>query len=542
MAGFDTPAHYLSWQFFRHTPWRQWPMGINRPYGMDAPGSIVLADGIPVVAFILKPVSAWLPADFQYFGLWILSCFVLQAWFGYKLMTRVCEDFWLRLLGSGFFLCATVFLMRTCLHPALSAQWVLLAGIYLALDERPRELAWLALLWFVALVHAYLFVMVGTIWLFNWAGRVLHRRELRGRLLAWAAGITLLVILNMWAAGYFVAGALSPMPVQGGTNLLFPLWTGGCIAHPWSRFIPCQIFDWRGSLHAGDGFGYFGLGFLLLVPLALVLGLKARQTTSTRAASHAWPWLFLGGLLLLLFAIGPDAYLGRWRLWSFGSPEWLSKISGVFRSAARMEWVMWYLILLATLRVTVSRLGKSAARIVLGVALVVQCVDLSAAAHFNRKQLSHAPYFRDQLTDPVWDELAGKYGHVVYLQPSGVMGATGKKMTVDLIAALPNYRQTAHAAGLRGQTINIAYLARVDQAALDRARARRDAWLPQGLSEPSTYYVVDDDGLWQSVLCAPSHGQWHGRIDQLRVLIPEASSLQGLPASESCPNGPKHGA
>jgi hypothetical protein len=66
MSGLDTPAHYLGWEFFRHTPWWQWPMGANPAYGSDASGTIVLADVIPLLAFGFKAIGQWLPSDFQY--------------------------------------------------------------------------------------------------------------------------------------------------------------------------------------------------------------------------------------------------------------------------------------------------------------------------------------------------------------------------------------------------------------------------------------------------------------------------------------------
>src|SRR5690625_2532170 len=111
MSGWDTPAQYLGWEFFRYSPW-QWPPGMNPAYGANAPGSIVLADCIPLLAIPLKLFSAWLPAQFQYFGIWILSCFILQAWFAYLLIRRVCDYAVIQLAGAGSFPCG-VFFRRT---------------------------------------------------------------------------------------------------------------------------------------------------------------------------------------------------------------------------------------------------------------------------------------------------------------------------------------------------------------------------------------------------------------------------------------------
>lgn len=75
----DSAQHYIGWEFFRHTPLFQWPIADNPKLGLEVASSIVFTDSIPIAAFIFKPLNYFLPATFQYFGLWIWLCFVLQA-------------------------------------------------------------------------------------------------------------------------------------------------------------------------------------------------------------------------------------------------------------------------------------------------------------------------------------------------------------------------------------------------------------------------------------------------------------------------------
>jgi hypothetical protein len=69
---------WLGWQFFRQTPLWQWPLGSLPNYGAGLDSSLLFTDPIPLMALIFKPFSPWLPAEFQYFGLWVLICCPLQ--------------------------------------------------------------------------------------------------------------------------------------------------------------------------------------------------------------------------------------------------------------------------------------------------------------------------------------------------------------------------------------------------------------------------------------------------------------------------------
>jgi hypothetical protein len=86
----DQVMHYLGWAFYRFSPWES-PLGLISNYGLDigtsntAGTTTVYTDSIPLVALILKALSPILPTPFQYFGFWLLLCFSLQSYFGWKL-------------------------------------------------------------------------------------------------------------------------------------------------------------------------------------------------------------------------------------------------------------------------------------------------------------------------------------------------------------------------------------------------------------------------------------------------------------------------
>src|ERR1700722_3516117 len=157
----DPATYYLGWSFFRETPWML-PPGANPNYGLDVASSIFYTDSIPLLALVFKVFSPWLPAAFQYWGGWLLVCFMLQALFGWKLIGLFTEDRWVKLLAAGLFVFSPPFLFRLNGHYALCAHWLVLAALYLCLSptKLPKTFLWPALAFLAAGIHSYLFAMV----------------------------------------------------------------------------------------------------------------------------------------------------------------------------------------------------------------------------------------------------------------------------------------------------------------------------------------------------------------------------------------------
>src|ERR1700744_2501102 len=65
----DPATYFLSWDFFRNTPWGS-PLGSNPRYGAELGSAIVYADNLPLFALSFKAIGHWLAKPFQYFGIW----------------------------------------------------------------------------------------------------------------------------------------------------------------------------------------------------------------------------------------------------------------------------------------------------------------------------------------------------------------------------------------------------------------------------------------------------------------------------------------
>ena len=132
LTGGDLTQQYFGWSFFRNSPWNA-PLGLMPAYGMDISSSIVYSDGNPLLSLIFKLFNAWLPATFQFQGLWLLFCFMAQGYLACQILSIFTQDELARALGATLFLFSMPMLFRVGVHTNLAAHFLILWGLYLNL-------------------------------------------------------------------------------------------------------------------------------------------------------------------------------------------------------------------------------------------------------------------------------------------------------------------------------------------------------------------------------------------------------------------------
>src|SRR5882724_7038555 len=199
----DPATYFLGWDFFRNTPWG-WPLGSNPRYGAELSSAIAYADNLPLLAIPFKAISHWLPEPFQYFGIWLLCCFMLQSWFGWLLTGLVAKGRVQRACGALLFVLAPPFLWRLQGHYQMEGLWLVLAALYLCFGPRrlARGVAWPLLTFTTSLVHSYLTAMVLGLWFADWLRRVVFEARTRADFVQLVA-VPCLVLLALWQAGLF---------------------------------------------------------------------------------------------------------------------------------------------------------------------------------------------------------------------------------------------------------------------------------------------------------------------------------------------------
>jgi hypothetical protein len=496
MSEGDPATYFLSWHFFRDTPWG-FPLGINPRYGAELAGGIAHADNVPLLALVGKLVRGWLPDVCQPYGLWLCACFSLQAWFAWLLVGLVTNCWFSRACGTALFVLAPPFLWRLQGHYAMQGQWLVLAALYLCLGPRhsARGPLWPLLAFTSSLVHSYITAMVLGLWLTDWLRRICfdERKRADAIQLALVPGV---VLLGFWQAGLF---EISEGIAKKGfgkyrMNVLSLVDPSG-----WSYLLP-DIPEGRGDY---EGFNYLGVGALLLALLAL------------SALRHAWPTLRskrqywpLFGLLLALtgFALSTSVGFASLTL-RIPLPDSFVERANLLRASGRMFWPVFYVLLWVLVRHVTRRYSSRVAGTLLATALLLQAVDTSAGWLPIRRDLAIAgDTWPSPLESPFWAKVPERYDVIRLIPPKN---------------QAPKYATFAYFAAMHGLATDAVYLARIDLAKLARARRDAEGVIKQGKYAPRTLYVLNDDALEDDARAMLRPGvDLLERIDGFLVLAP----------------------
>ncbi|OGT60553.1 MAG: hypothetical protein A3E01_11665 [Gammaproteobacteria bacterium RIFCSPHIGHO2_12_FULL_63_22] len=496
----DPASGWLGWQFFRETPWLQWPLGANPNYGAELGSAIVFSDSIPLLAFFFKPFEAWLPQSFQYFGLWLAGCFMLQAFFGWKLLKLLSTDRWVPLLGAAFFAISPILTMRLFGHYALTAHWLILAGLYLYMRPEASARYWIALLGIAALVHAYLLLFLLALFGADLVQRAwLGQRDWRqsATCLVVAAGV---VIGLMWATGYFMLGGIGGVGVGNEPYGRYHMNLHALLdsENLYSRIV----LDRKGGPGDYEGFAFFGTGMLLLAVAALPSLLERRVS----APLARWLPITLAAVGFIVVALSNRIALGQTELFHYPLPDLVSPLTSAFRVSGRFIWPVYYLAYLAIFFLIATRMRAGTARVLLLGMLVFQIVDSAYAWRHFSVVLARDQAWTSPMQSPVWTRLATQYRKISVMRPHN-----NSKEWI----ALADFASRHHMATQAGS------FARVQPEREAQARAQAERAVMQQAFEDDVLYVFEDDDLWRLVLSQPQGQRFLGTINGFRVMAPK---------------------
>jgi hypothetical protein len=562
----DSAQHQIGWEFFRHTSLWQWPIGLNPALGLVFSSSIVFTDSIPLAAFFFKPFSPFLGDQFQYFGIWILLCFVLQYHFAHRILSRFFSDQLSISISSLFFVISPPFLYRMVHggygHIALVSHFLILAAIDQYFNKRSRNSIWIIILCSGLLIQAYFMPMLTAIWLAS----VVHRffpGPIRFKQLALEIITTgSSVLAAAWAAGYFAVGrSINPE----GWNYVFrwqPLslidsGTDGSVG--WSRIVRDN------AQLAGDteGFSFLGAGLLALalfvviskiwsllesrsrfiqimvISTPLFLSIPILVVRGSSGVKILLSLLLLGALVLLvleylhgcfrkskgpifrghlpllsaaillaLYSLTNSVGVSTNRLFDYPLLPGLKQFTETFRTHGRFIWPAFYGLMILVLIGVIRQLGPRWRAVVLSAALLFQLTDSSTALDGVHARFSNSPQWNSVLNDPQWDAWASQYGSVVVAPPLN-------NDTEDLWLSITKY------AAQNRLSTNSGNFSRYDASLYEMEYQALSILLENGNFDASTFYIVLDDELWMKMIKNPSLDQRKLiTVDLLHVVIP----------------------
>lgn len=511
----DPAQFFLGWLFFKNSEFWQNIVGFNPDFAYEIVNSIVYTDSIPLLAIFLKIFSNFLPPDFQYFGWWILFCFILQALFSMILLKKITSDFRVQFLGSLFFIFAPVLLFRIfyCHHFSLGAHFLILAALILYLRKDFSQALWILLILVSLGVHFYIFVMIFFIYLADLAQRILiEKKQLLPALLK-AFEYFILAIISivfaMWQYGYFVVGIQNVPETLFGmakTNLLAVIDSDAL----WSKIIPDQA---QGQ-YEYEGFAYLGLGVILMIGLLVFVEIfyhKKLQDFNKKLCEKKFIPLIFVVFILVLLSLTNHISLGEREIFTFE----ISAIQGAFlaiiRSSGRMFWVAYYLIIFTTIYGIIKLCKKRESLAVLALALlfILQFGDMSFALQKTRNSF----FTRYENSNPFvlpysdfWNNAKNKYKKIILIP------VTSDPQQFEAIAFF---------AAINHLKINAAYVARRDKASEKIFNEIHFQEISRKNFDEEAIYIFNNDILWNLAQKNAREQDFVGEISNYKILAPK---------------------
>lgn len=335
----DIPQHYAGWCAFQNSAWH-FPLGFADTM---ADGSyITYTDSIPWVAILCKAVLQCIgyTGTFQYFGLYVLLCYILQAWAAGLLVRRKTDSLWMQALSMTLLCFSPVLMERAFRHTALASQWMILLAIYAFLRCRdngfcryPRLFYLLALL--AVGIHPYflpltmIFALVTTVYGMLYTRRILYFGG------AFAGNLAACLLAGIGIGAINFADSLSR---EGygyyGMNLNAPFNPVSIGGYTWSA-----LFAARPQINGNyDGFNYFGAGVMLLAVFCLIALLWQHKLTAVLKRNAVY---LVAMAWMAAFAITNIITLDACEF-VIPLPEGIVSLFGVFRASSRMFYAVFY--------------------------------------------------------------------------------------------------------------------------------------------------------------------------------------------------------
>ena len=471
----DPSTSYLGWQFFRKTPLFQFPIGASPNYGVGFSSSIMFTDSVPLIAIPLKYLSFLLPHEFQYFGLWILAAFVLQAWFAWKMLSHFISNLPIVLFGVMLFTNAPTLIYRMVHegsgHIGFIGQFLILWAICLYLDEVPTK-KWMPILVITPLIWIGFIPIVLILYVCGITQQIYSRSiPLENKVVAMFVSVlstSILVIGTLWLTGGLEVSEFADSGFgyyrTSLTSLFDPQIPG---LFSFSQIIP-NLHNLPGSQ---EGFAFLGVPSLFLIFACFIFFNKNNPLFKRK---HLY--LYIGVIGMGVFSLSNRiSILGR-ELFVYPIPREVLQIISPFRASGRFVWPLVYVAMLFAIT-SISGLLTNKRRLLTLLLLVLAATQLidSMPLYRNVRDRYSIIAFTPRLTSPMWDALAQNYDHIVAIPP----------LNND-----PGWFELALLADKWGMSTNTTYLARFGQQKFMDAVTKTQNDLNNLSFDSKTLYVI----------------------------------------------------
>jgi hypothetical protein len=405
----------ISWEFFRSQPLSQFPLGLNPNYGLEISSTIAFDGQIPLLSLLFHPLNSLLPVRFQYVGLFLFVCFILNYVVAKRIMLQLRLNNLNSSISSIIISTSPVLLFRYIDndHYVLTSGFLLLCAIYLVLKNDSAFPKWLILYIVSILIFIYYTAFIFIIHSIFLLYKVFLKTEsIR------AATFKLVLILSMslfmmFCVGFFY-GEVSTSDV--GFGLFRSTLTSLIDSSQWSAFLP-DIGEPEGAY---EGFGYIGLPSFILILSFLFF--RTKSTLGKSKDTSFFP-LWTSSLFLLIFSFSNIISFGTLELFEYSLPSQLVPIFATFRSSGRFIWLLVFVLFIWLVYKISLKVNSNNLSIFLSFLLILHSIDIGSQLS-SQKNKKFANIYETNLTNAAWTDIRECYKNIrIYPPTSGVVNS-----------------------------------------------------------------------------------------------------------------------
>lgn len=487
----DLTQHYIGWQFFRQSQW-QFPFGLIQNIFMNDV-SVIYTDSIPIFALVFKLFSPLLPETFQYFGIWGLLSFSLQAGIAAVIIQKHVKKLIISICGASFFAIVPIVVWRMFGHTALASHWLILLAIALfayrdeVTDVKIKMSYWGGLTVLASSIHIYFLPMVIGIMFFSFIMEYFEKKIWKQNVTIFIVSI-LLALITMYVLGAFYG-------VSTGEAYGFGFYSSNIntIINPQrtSGILPTLPLATEGQ---GEGYGYLGLGILILTVISVGLVfyryIKKKEKMANRIN------IIICSICMIVFsafAFSNVITCNGKILVQINLPNIILKICNIFRASGRFIWPVVYGLMFFSI-ITVAKICKKrfALEILVG-ALLLQITDVQTWLETKREHFANNIDYDTPFNNAIWQKIGENKEKIEFITfESEEDYNESEYLWSETQFTMKEIFQIAEYAYDNGMSINDFYLGRQDKNQAYEEKMNSLSDIKEGQADENTVYIFHE--------------------------------------------------
>lgn len=340
----DIPQHYAGWCAFQTSAWH-FPLGMADSLGYGT--CITYTDSIPWFAILMKLLLQLVgyTGTFQYFGIYTLLCYILQAFAAGLLVQCRTNNLYFQILSMVLLCFSPIFMERAFRHTALGSQWMILFSIYLFLRCKDNHFQSYPVPFYILGIlaigiHPYFIPLTMIFALITTVYGILKTKKAK-YFLGMFAGNLITCAFAGWIIGAFSLSVNLSREGFGyySMNLNAIINPSSIGNYTWSAFLP-QRDQINGNY---DGFNYFGVGILFLIVVCIFILIVKKSLLQVIRNN----WVYIVAMVwMTVYAVSNVVTLDGKELFTIPLPESIVSMCEIFRASSRMFYAVYYSVII----------------------------------------------------------------------------------------------------------------------------------------------------------------------------------------------------